>query len=719
MKLINYLGIALLTMFFATLCMNVHAVPAYPYPIKVTQPDGSTITVQIFGDEYFWYTTTSDGYNIVKAQDGFYYYANIQNANQLVATEMRANDPMRRSNAEREFIKKVNKGFPAGVALTAGNQQRMAMGAFSDQTQVPYYEQRAEATRNGDEFKSLVILVDFSDISFSYPKSNFENLLMQDGYSANGGTGSAWNYYFDNSNGQFNPKFEVVGPVKVSNTAKYYAGDSGTAYATNMVIEACNLAYNQGLVNFGDYADGTTVRDIFIFYAGDNMAEGGTGIWPHRMPSRGTPLVTLGGYSVYAYACTSEKRGAGGNGGMAGIGTFCHEFGHVLSWPDFYDTDYETNGESFGLGNFSLMSGGAYNNGGRTPPALSAFEKSEVGWLNLETLTQDGTYTLDPIYNSDPAVPGSYGYKIETGNAGEYFVLEYRHGNDARPWDNFWANGDSSVGMTGSPGSGIMVYQVDKSNNKVSGSVTAASTWNNNKVNAYSAHPCYRIIMAQQITGSTMNRYGYVLFPGAGGLAEITYENGHLRSWADEHLGIDIVNIVEGGNKVEFNVVSSLLSNLNTISGQFDVTLTFDSAANAQYKATCTPVSGGNSISAVSTKGLNTMNVPGLKPNTEYIVYMSTKNGASKTEEITFTTLSTDSSKVPTIDMDPTYSVGSTVVMKVINLSGDVSSIKWYYDNAVVDAATIKVISGQRTVKCEVKNSDGSQEVLYRYITGS
>lgn len=35
---------------------------------------------------------------------------------------------------------------------------------------------------------------------------------------------------------------------------------------------------------------------------------------------------------LYDYACTSELSGSAGNI-MCGIGTFCHEFGHVIGLP--------------------------------------------------------------------------------------------------------------------------------------------------------------------------------------------------------------------------------------------------------------------------------------------------------------------------------------------------------------------------------------------------
>ena len=51
------------------------AVKAYPLPVIVRQPDGSTLTLIIRGDEHFRYTMTADGRTVAKGKDGFFYYA--------------------------------------------------------------------------------------------------------------------------------------------------------------------------------------------------------------------------------------------------------------------------------------------------------------------------------------------------------------------------------------------------------------------------------------------------------------------------------------------------------------------------------------------------------------------------------------------------------------------------------------------------------------------
>jgi hypothetical protein len=47
---------------------NIQAIRAYPYPVTITQPDGSELTIRMRGDEFFKYRTTEDGF-LIKRND--------------------------------------------------------------------------------------------------------------------------------------------------------------------------------------------------------------------------------------------------------------------------------------------------------------------------------------------------------------------------------------------------------------------------------------------------------------------------------------------------------------------------------------------------------------------------------------------------------------------------------------------------------------------------
>ena len=46
------------------------AVPAFPGLLKVRQPDGTSLTVRLIGDEFLNFYTTADGFSVVKNSTG-------------------------------------------------------------------------------------------------------------------------------------------------------------------------------------------------------------------------------------------------------------------------------------------------------------------------------------------------------------------------------------------------------------------------------------------------------------------------------------------------------------------------------------------------------------------------------------------------------------------------------------------------------------------------
>lgn len=149
-----------------------------------------------------------------------------------------------------------------------------------------------------------------------------------------------------------------------------------------MVVDVCRMAYANG-IDFGPYSEAGVMRDVFVFYSGGGEADGSDpeGIWPHRYSVAYKGTYTFGGNRLAGYACAGElSKYKDGNNKFTSIGTFCHEFGHVLGWPDLYDTNYTTNGQAAGPGTYSLMASGSYNNDSRTPPALNILERWMIGW---------------------------------------------------------------------------------------------------------------------------------------------------------------------------------------------------------------------------------------------------------------------------------------------------------------------------------------------------
>lgn len=523
--------VMLLLGIFLSIPLGAMAIGARPKPVQVKQADGSYITLQLHGDEHFHYATTLDGY-IVAPKDGFYYYASYTSEGKLTYTS-RVDDSL-------------------GIGLLSRTRE-IPETAIRRSLQLAKQATDTRAAGSGSfptvgNIRSIVILANFRDVKFTIPsaQSKFSDLLNQPGYADNGATGSARDYYLENSDGRFSPDFVVVGPVELSHDYAYYGANDANGNDSNphqMIMEACTEAQKMG-VDFKDFdlnGDGF-IDNVFVYYAGYNEAEGASAntIWPHRS-------YVKGGYSfdgVYLgdYACTSEYKNEKGTD-MAGIGTFCHEFGHVLGWPDFYDTNGTADGYSDGLLYWSLMCAGSYNNDSRTPPRLNALERWMVGWMEPVTITDPGSYTLRTIDNNEA-------YLLKTETEEEFFLLENRQ---QQGWDAYLA------------GHGMLIYHVDRSKNLVNG-IPAAMRWETNMVNTVEKHPCCTIVPGIPVRGNETPRQDAVPFPGTSGAKEFSQtSNPSNMSWGKKNLAQEIINIREEGNVIRFDIKGS---DAGTLSGK-------------------------------------------------------------------------------------------------------------------------------------------------------
>ncbi len=522
-----------------------NAIPAYSKVVKHRQSDGTMIEIRIVGDEFSNQVLSMDGYSLVGGGDGNYYYAVQAKDGSLVPSSVRVKSAGKLSAEELEILSKIPKGLKslkmseamklhlqgieARKAAIANSPLTRSAGMVGN-TSVPTGIPTQSATTG--ELRSLVVLIEYSDTKFSVdsPKESFQNMLMQSGYSENGATGSAYDYYYSNSNGKFSPQFDVIGPYTLPRSAQYYAGTSGTERVMEQIADVCKLIEDD--VDFSLYSDNGVIRDIFLFYAGHNYAEGAPNtIWPHRLATS-EPLATLDGYKLYAYACTSEKGGSWGDK-MAGIGTFCHEFGHVLGWIDLYDTDYSNNGYNNGVGTTSLMCMGSYNNQGRTPPAVTALEKWMVGWATPTLLEKAGDYSIKPIIEGES-------YLIETETTDEFFLVEYRGaGHDA--WDTYLYDNEKGL-------KGLMVTHIDNT-------PQFKGLWALNQANAYEARECISVVCASGNALSTEQ----LLFPGANYVTSLSsLSNSSFKSWGETPMPFSFIKMnVSSSETATFTVTDA------------------------------------------------------------------------------------------------------------------------------------------------------------------
>ena len=441
----------IITLCFALLscALVAMAVPAKPGWHTIKQSDGTTLKVQAVGNAFNHAILTSDGLTVARGDDGDFYYTSSLTG----LTSMRAHEKADRNATEQAFIhaQRGSLTIATGSRLNAPNR----VAGSNDDAGVP---------ANGNR-KIPIILVEFKDKKFNNTREGIIEAMLT-------GNESVCQYFRDQSNGLYQPDFDVYGIYTLSQNRSYYGGnqngyDKGLG---SLVTEACQKAAADG-VSFSPYdTNGDDYCDVVIvIYAGVGEAqayyEHPEAIWPCNWylsaasyygmggngafrPNTGDPLVDM-------FAVFNELYGSNDNGStIDGIGTFTHEFGHCLGLPDFYDTG---NGNHYGMGDWDIMCMGCYNNDGFTPPGYSAYEKVFMGWIDY-IIPQPGTYYTLPVFNQKNADTDKAVCISSNLNQNEFFILENRR---KQGWDRY------------APGQGIMITHVTYS----------ASRWADNTPN--------------------------------------------------------------------------------------------------------------------------------------------------------------------------------------------------------------------------------------------
>lgn len=509
-----------------------NAIPADSRPFKVNQPNGELITLRAFGDEFYHGTKTIDGYFVLQNDRGFYTYAIIDKEGASVPSTVIVRDIEKRTQEEISFLKnnienQKSKNVHARKAL-------MVSKATNEKRRVLLSKRLAT-----NAFKGLVILVQFSDTKLTTTLNVvdvFTNQLNQVGYNYNGATGSVKDYFKACSMGNFVPNLTLAGPVTMTNTTAYY-GRNDDANAPLMVTDACKLLDKD--INFADYdldKDGK-VDMVYIVYAGYAESQNSTKtnfIWPHAYTAEDYNVV-LDGVKIANYACSSELDGYYNDATkvLAGIGTICHEFSHVLGLPDMYDTDYENGGgQSLDPGYWSIMAGGCYLNESRTPPSYSAYERKLVGWLEPDEIISDGVYSLPAINTNNKA------FFINAKTPNEAFYIENRQ---LTGWDKFL------------PGHGMLIFRVETTN---------TSIWENNEININPSHQYYELLRADDGSNDGAGNP----FPGVYGvttISDLTVPS--LKTHAGVSTQKTISNITENGGEISFTVNSFSASSVENV----------------------------------------------------------------------------------------------------------------------------------------------------------
>ena len=432
-----------------TITVTVMAVPARRGPIIQTTEDGTEKIVYLHGNEWFHYMTDAEG----------------QWLNEKTLMPM--------TDEQREA--RLNAGIARQARIAKEREEKEDVGTLN---LAP---------------RGLIILANFADKKFKTEHCDIQNMINGEYYSRHftykyGGRsytvdayGSARKYFEQQSDSQYLPQFDVVGPIELPENMKFYGENDSQDNDKNvgaMIKEACEQADRNLNVDFTLYDndhDGQ-VDFVYVIYAGYGEADGGgvNTIWPHNWDLFNTgKKCKVDGLEIRNYACSNEMDFISKN--YAGIGTFCHEFSHVLGLPDLYITiegpDHHT------LLDWDILDYGPYNNSGHTPPGYSAYEKFYMGWLTPRVLTEPAScITLGVLSETNDAIllcdGDSHNLIGVNPNPTTFYILENRQNQWG--WDKYL------------PGKGMLITKIQFS----------ATRWANNTVNNNSRNMGVDIIEA-------------------------------------------------------------------------------------------------------------------------------------------------------------------------------------------------------------------------------
>jgi len=534
---------------------------AKPEIKTIIQLDNKKLSIILRGDEYLHTITTLDGIPLVDTEKG-YYYANVVDC-EFVASPYIAHNEDERSADEINF---VNKSYTKvwNTFLEKYNKIRNRANLRRGNRNMTRSNIGISSLYVGKK-KGLVIMVSFENRDFGEGNpAEIKRMFNEKGYSGNNHIGSVHDYFYDQSYGQFDLSFDVLGPVKLEHTYGYYGtnldrqGNGGDKYVGRMVMEACQAL--DGQIDFGDYdwdGDGE-VDQVFFIYAGYGESTGGnsTTIWPHESSltsyseiDNAVEPIFLDGVKIDTYACANELDGSNGNK-MMGIGVACHEFSHCLGLPDLYDVNY--NG-GFGMNVWDVMDAGSHSGPkgrGEVPYGYSAYERWFVGWLAFKEILS--TQKISNVHCLSEK-PEAYIIRNDGWN-NEFYIIENHQ-------DKGWYQYTGTTTMH----HGLMVTHVDFDQD----------AWAKNRVNAENNHQRMSIIPADNDFGdfySFNSKSGFSpndedlagdLFPGIRNVTELTntsHENVGGRLFNPNldgsfFLNKSITNIVENNGDISFDVL--------------------------------------------------------------------------------------------------------------------------------------------------------------------
>ncbi|RLD83342.1 MAG: hypothetical protein DRJ10_03685 [Bacteroidetes bacterium] len=506
-----------LSFLFIVFFVSIFSAPFKFLPHKITQPNGEVINCFVSGDEFFNWIHDKDGYSIIQAPDGYYYYA-TKKEEKIIASSYKVNsiNPkeselkkwVRISNAE---YKKRVESFKVPALKSAGPTNAPHTGTMNNIAIYIRFSGDDEIATIRNDYDDKLNMSSGNSLKAYYQEVSYNNLTISSTHYPVCDDPSTTNTSYEDSHERayFQPYNETT------NTIGYDDDTERRNREHQLLVDAINWINANAPIDAGldiDADGDDRVDNVSFMIKGDSDGWAEL-LWAHRW-SLFSQTIEINGKRVYDYTFQPENQ--------VSVRTLCHEMFHALGAPDLYhyDEDYD---HISPVGHWDLMQSGGGHMG-----AYMKWRYADAKWVtSIPEITSSGTYTLNPLTSSTNNC-----FKIASPNsASEFFVVEYRK--------------QSGTFESQIPGDGLIVYRINSDFNGNAGFDNTSS---------FDEVYIYRPDGTTTVNGSVNNAY-FSLESGRTAIDDTTNPSSFLH---DDSPGIlSISNITSAAATISFDVYIS------------------------------------------------------------------------------------------------------------------------------------------------------------------
>ena len=420
----------LLFLLFALVLTSVKLEAAnYSYlSYTITQPDNQSLNCFVSGDEYYNWLHDQEGYTIVQAADGYFYYG-VSDGTTVRPSQYKAGE----INPEAAGLQKWAKISETEYKLRrtsfeqapASPNRAPSTGILNNIVVYIRFSDDTEFANTRQFFDDKFNLVTGVSLLSYYSEASYNQLSIPSTHYPECAMTTNLSYVDSHQRNYFQPYNATTNPAGYANESER------TIREHTLLNDAINWININSPVPAGLNIDGDNDGNV------DNVCfnvRGSNGAWASLLWAHSWSLYSfntyINGKRVWKYTFQPETQ--------IDVKTLCHEMFHALGAPDLYH--YSSNGIQPAQA-WDLMEQGFGHMG-----AYMKWRYSNYSWItSIPEITSSGTYTLNPLSSATNNC-----FKIKSPNSlTEYFVVEYRK--------------KTGTYETNVPGSGLIVYRINPS----------------------------------------------------------------------------------------------------------------------------------------------------------------------------------------------------------------------------------------------------------------